>query len=126
VTLTDEELAERLEQRLMSHGIYVDDYVREDGELHIKYETAQAGDGIAKNEIGRLLNVLLDAREEGWEPVDVTAWVYAIGEEDPNGQWEAHEGWMYALEKGYLTETDFSQLVLSTVEVYAHERADDA
>lgn len=116
--LSDEELAEQLEQRLMSQGVYVNNYTRKDGVLHIGYETATGGEGVPKNEIGRLLNVLLDAREEGWEPSDVHAWVYDIeGEEDenPRGHWEAREGWMHALEAGHISETDFSTLVLSTV-----------
>jgi hypothetical protein len=120
MTLSNDALAERLEQRLMSHGIYVTNYTYHDGALHIGYETTTPGDGVPKNEIGRLLNVLLDAREDGWEPTDVHAWVYDIGDDEdedaePRGHWEAREGWMHALEAGHISETDFSTLVLSTV-----------
>jgi hypothetical protein len=115
MTLSDEELARLLEDRLMSHGVYVTDYAKEEGTLHVRYETADGGEGVPKNEVGRLLNVLLDAREDGWEPTDVKGWVYDIDADDPRGSWEAREGWMYALEEGYISETDFSTLVLSTV-----------
>jgi len=120
MSVSDEELAERLENRLMSHGVYVVDYTDSEGELHVAYETTTAGEGIAKNEIGRLLNVLLDAREDGWEPRTINAWVYDIderpvSERDHRGRWEAHEGWIHALEAGHISETDFSTLVLSTV-----------
>ncbi|MFC7229077.1 hypothetical protein N0B31_16860 [Salinirubellus salinus] len=120
MSVSDDELAERLEERLMSHGVYVVDYTESEGALHVAYETATKGEGVAKSEIGRLLNVLLDAREDGWEPRDVNAWVYDIedgpvSDRDPKGRWEAREGWLYALEEGYLSETDFSTLVLSTV-----------
>ena len=121
MSVSDEELAERLENRLMSHGVYVVDYTESEGQLHVAYETTSGGEGVARNEIGRLLNVLLDAREEGWEPRDVNAWVYDIekgdiSDRDPRGRWETREGWFHALEEGYLSETDFSALVLSTVQ----------
>ncbi len=115
MTLSDEEFARLLEDRLMSHGVYVTDYTEEEGTLHVRYETADGGDGVPKNEVGRLLNVLLDAREDGWEPTNVKGWVYDIDADDPRGSWEAREGWMHALEEGYISETDFSTLVLSTV-----------
>jgi hypothetical protein len=120
MSVSDEELAERLENRLMSHGVYVVDYTESEGQLHVAYETVSAGEGIAKSEIGRLLNVLLDAREDGWEPRDIKAWVYDIddapvSERDHRGTWEAREGWIHAMEKGYINEKDFSALVISTV-----------
>jgi len=115
MTLSDEEFARLLEDRLMSHGVYVTDYTREEETLHVRYETADGGEGVPKNEVGRLLNVLLDAREDGWEPTDLKGWVYDIDDDDPRGTWEAREGWIHALEEGYISETDFSTLVLSTV-----------
>ena len=115
MTLSDEEFARLLEDRLMSHGVYVTDYTKDEGTLHVRYETADGGKGVPKDEVGRLLNVLLDAREDGWEPTDLTGWVYDIDDDDPRGTWEAREGWMHALEEGYISETDFSTLVLSTV-----------
>jgi hypothetical protein len=115
MTLSDEELARLLEDRLMSHGVYVTNYTKVDETLHVRYETAVRGEGVPKNEVGRLLNVLLDAREDGWTPTTVKGWVYDIDADDPRGSWEAREGWMHALEEGYLSETDFSTLVLSTI-----------
>ena len=115
MTLSDEELTRLLEDRLMSHGVYVTDYTNEEGTLHVRYETPDGGEGVPRNEVGRVLNVLLDAREDGWEATDLKGWVYDIDEDDPRGSWEARKGWMHALEEGYISETDFSTLVLSTV-----------
>lgn len=112
--VTDDELHERLEERLMSHGVYVTDFaVNEDG-LHIKYETAAQGESVPHREVGRVLNVLLDAREDGWEPTTVHGWVTDLDDEE-RGSWRAKVGWIRALEDENLTETEFSQLVLSTI-----------
>jgi len=112
--VTVEELEERLTDRLMAHGIYVQSVVEEGGALHVEYETVAPGDGVPGREVGRVINRLRDAREEGWEPTDVHGWV---SDEDgtERGTWHAEEGWFHALAEGYISETDFSTLVLSTI-----------
>jgi hypothetical protein len=115
--LADADLHERLEDLLMGEGIYVTNFARRDGDIHIGYETT-ASEGIPHREIGRILTVLIEAREDGWEPCDVHGWVYDLDRSEgakPRGHWEAREGWFHALAEGDLSETDFSTLVLSTV-----------
>ena len=112
--VTDEELHDRLEERLMSHGIYVTDFAVNDDGLHVKYQTAAQGESVPHREVGRVLNVLLDAREDGWGPTDVHGWVTDL-DDDERGSWRAEAGWMRALENENLSETDFSQLVLRTI-----------
>lgn len=111
---SDEELHDRLENRLMSHGVYVTDFALDDDGLHVKYETAAQGESVPHREVGRVLNVFIDAREEGWDPVDIHGWVTDLDGEE-RGSWRAEAGWMRALENGNLSETDFSQLVLTTI-----------
>ncbi|WP_246045743.1 hypothetical protein [Halorussus ruber] len=41
--MDDEEVRERLEQRLMSHGVYVTNLTTEEGTLRVEYETATPG-----------------------------------------------------------------------------------
>lgn len=120
----------------MSQGIYVTDCTRTEGTLHVGYETMAPGEGVPQKEVGQLLNALLDLggvdtperdsvaafeRAGQWEPEDVQVWVFeGAGEADEDrpqrGRFEVREGWFHALAVGYLSETDFSTLVLSTLD----------
>lgn len=117
MTLDADGLAERFD-RLMGQGVYITDVAYEDGTLHVAHETL-APEGVPGREVGRVLEVLLDARADGWEPTDVHGWVYDAdgddGSRDRRGSWRAKEGWFHAFAEGYLSETDFSTLVLSTI-----------
>lgn len=116
MTLDADDLAERFD-RLMGQGVYVTDVAYEDGALHVAHETL-APEGVPGREVGRVLEVLIAARGDGWEPTDVHGWVYdadATGSRDPRGSWRAKEGWFHAFAEGHLSETDFSTLVLSTI-----------
>jgi hypothetical protein len=111
------ELVDRLERRLMSLGVYVERHDSEstdDGErLHVEYETA-AGD-LASGDVGNVCTELVDAHEDGWEPRDCHFWAFAVdGAGELLGDWAVREGWFHALDRGDLTETDFSSLVLLT------------
>lgn len=110
-----EDIYERIENRLMSHGIYVTDLERTDEAMEITYETVHATDGVPHNDIGRVVNLLRDFREEGWEPVAVEATVTDL-EGEELGTWEAEADWFHELAADEITETDFSQRVLETIE----------
>lgn len=118
-----EALGERLEEHLMAEGVYLTDYTVSEGTFHVAYETVSPEDGVPRNEMGSLLQELLDAHEQGWPATDVVVWVYDADEpaddREPKGKWETHEGWFDAFENGNLTETDLSTLVISTVDVEA-------
>jgi hypothetical protein len=112
-----EDIYERIENRLVSHGIYVTDFDRGDP-LEITYETVHAdsdADAVPDRDIGRLCNVLRDFREEGWEPVDLRATVTDLDGERL-GSWEAEAAWFRQLGRDEITETEFSQRVLETVD----------
>ena len=111
------EVVDRLDRRLMSLGVYVERHAieeREDGRrLHIEYETAAVG--LASSDIGNICTELIEAYEDGWEPLDCHFWAFSTdGAGELLGEWEVHAGWFHALERGDISETDFSTLVLST------------
>lgn len=109
------EVVDRLERNLMSLGVYVERHARqaEDGSetLHVEYETAAAG--LTRGDVGNVCTELVDAHQAGWEPVDCHFWVF---ETDGGflGEWEVRAGWFRALDRGDISQTDFSTLVLST------------
>ncbi|USZ68713.1 hypothetical protein NGM10_03000 [Halorussus salilacus] len=110
-----DDLHDRLESRLMSHGVYVTALDRADGTLSIEYETATPGEGVPQREMGRVLNLLLDAADDGWEPVDLRATVFDI-EGGERGAWRADEEWLRAHARGDLSDVELSERVLDTVE----------
>lgn len=108
------EVLDRLERNLMSLGVYVERHAREDDDgerLHVEYETAAAG--LTQADVGNVCTELVDAHGEGWEPIDCRFWVFGT-DGDFLGKWEVRAGWFRALERGDISETDFSTLVLST------------
>ena len=114
--MDDEELRERLEQRLMSHGVYVTDLETDGGTLRVDYETATPGDGVPHQEVGRVLNRLLDLhRDHGWEPTDVRGTVADV-DGNHRGTWRADGEWLAAHARGDLSDVDLSQRVLDTIE----------
>jgi hypothetical protein len=113
--MDEADLRERLEQRLMSHGVYVTDLDAVEGTLRIEYETATPGDGVPHREVGRVLNRLLAAHDDGWEPTDVRGVVSGI-DGDRRGTWRADAEWLVAHADGDLSDVDLSQRVLDTIE----------
>ena len=114
---TTAEVVDRLDRRLMSLGVYVERHAieaDEDGRrLHVEYETTAGG--LASGDIGNVCTELIEAYEDGWEPLDCRFWAFSTdGAGDLLGEWEVHAGWFHALECGDISETDFSTLVLST------------
>jgi hypothetical protein len=110
-------VVDRLERNLMSLGVYVERHAREQETLHIEYETADAG--LTRGDLGNVCSELRDIQNAGWEPIDCRFWVFDT-EGGFHGEWALKAGWLRALDRGDLSETDFSTLVLS-----AREPADD-
>ena len=106
-------IVDRLERNLMSLGIYVERHATDSGTLHIEYETAAAG--LSKGDLGNVCSELRDAHTEGWEPRECRFWVFDT-DGGFRGQWSVRSGWLRALDRGTISETDFSTLVLSTME----------
>jgi hypothetical protein len=113
--VTDEELADRLDARLMNHGVYVTSVERDDRGLHLTYETVAPGDGVPHREVGRVCNFLRDAADDGWAYADVHATVTST-DGDRRGTWRADADWFRALDRGDLSEVEFSGRVLETIE----------
>ncbi len=111
------EIAARLELNLMSLGVYVERHARASETLHVEYETAD--DGLTRSELGHVCTELRDAFDDGWEPIDCHFWVFDT-EGGFRGEWIVRSGWLRALDREDISETDFSTLVLS-----ARESADD-
>lgn len=122
--MDDSAVVDRLERNLMAGGIYVERSVRDGETLHLEYETAAAG--IPNDQIGAVCSELVDAQEAGWEPSDVHAWAFDL-DGLFCGHWRAEAGWFRALDRGDLSETDFSTLVLSTrsTDLDAHPPSSD-
>ena len=112
--MTDD-LAERIENRLMSHGVYVTDLDRGEERLDVTYETIHAEDEVPHADIGRVINLLRELREDDWDPVPVHGTATDL-EGDELGSWRAEAEWFHALAAGEMTETEFSQRVLDTIE----------
>jgi hypothetical protein len=106
-------IVDRLERNLMSLGVYVERHARESDTLHLEYETAAPG--LTTGDIGNVCSELREAHDAGWEPRDCTFWAFHT-EGGFHGRWSVSAGWFRALERGDISETDFSTLVLSTRE----------
>ncbi|WP_436343724.1 hypothetical protein [Natronorubrum sp. FCH18a] len=117
-----------LENRLMSHGIYVTDVQRlsdeadaerEDTRLPdgagfaLEYETVSDAPAVDSDEVGAVVRTLLDiANEREWAPgrLEVTSW---STEGDVRGRWHVEREWFDALGLEY-DDLEFSQRVLAT------------
>lgn len=106
----------QVESRLTSHGVYVDEFTVEDGDYFVSYESIAADDGaIPHQEVGRVLNVLLDLHPGGWGGTNVEGTVLNLDGEI-EGTWHVEDEWLVDLDAYRLTETEFSQKVIGTIE----------
>ena len=110
----DDPVIEQVGYRLMSQGVYFQSVERSGQALRIEYETVAPGDGIPRQQMGRVINPFRDALEEGWEPAGLDVWVYDTDGEF-RGRWGMEAEWLESLEAEELTEVEFSRRVLSTV-----------
>lgn len=111
----DDDLATLLENRLMSHGVYVDVFERRDGGYYLEYESLYADEGVIPHrEVGRVINVFLDLHDDDWAGVDIEAVVTNL-EGDPEGRWQVKQSWLADLLADELSETEFSEKVIGTL-----------
>jgi len=106
---------EQLEDRLMGQGVYLTDLTESDGELVIEYESIAGGDGFPKRQVGRVLRMVWDTRDRGGDAVSIDATVTDTDGEIL-GTWRAEDEWVEALRDDDLTQTEFSEKVLDTVD----------
>lgn len=113
---TDDELLERVSNRLMGQGVYFEEADYEDGRLVLEYETVAPGDGVPHQQIGKVINEFRDLLDDGWVPTTIEATVFDVEEGYRRGSWRMEEEWLHALEAGELSEVEFSGRVLDTLE----------
>lgn len=113
---TDDELLERVSNRLMGRGVYFEAAEREDDRLALEYQTVAPGDGVPHQQIGKVINAFRDLLDEGWEPTTIEATVVDASVDHRRGRWRMEEEWLRALEAGELSEVEFSGRVLDTLE----------
>jgi len=109
------ELESRLDSRLMTRGLYLTSFARDEDGLHLAYETTAPGDGVPHREVGKVLTLLRDAREEGWTVETVHGTVCDLDGET-RGTWRAEGDWLRALVEEDISEVEFSGRVLDTIE----------
>ena len=107
---------DRLEARLTSHGVYVTDANLDGETIALTYESIDAGasGGVPHREAGRVINVVRDLLEAE-QSVGIDATVLDL-EGDERGTWRMDSTWLDALEAGNLSEVDFSERVIDTIE----------
>ncbi|WP_226479062.1 hypothetical protein [Natrinema amylolyticum] len=123
-------VAVTLENRLMSHGLYVTD-VRwmaeteppgDDGAgIELEYEAVSEAPAVTSDEVGAVLRTLLTIGDEReWTPgrLEVTS---LTTDGDVRGWWYVEREWFERLGSD-LSQVEFSERVLSTVKNYRHER----
>jgi len=125
----DRPVAVTLENRLMSHGIYLTSFAwkgegdppADDGVgIELAYEVVTEASGVTRDEVGAVLRTLLTIGDErSWTPgrLEVTS---LTTDGDVRGWWYVEREWFEQLESG-LTQLEFSQRVLSTIKNYRPE-----
>jgi hypothetical protein len=119
---------ETVETELRANGVDVDalttgtragDDGGDDGAervLELTYTTAFPGSSVEHGEMGRALNALIDLADDGeWDPARVEATVLR-SPGDVLGTWHADPDWFRGLTDYRLSETEFSQRVLATLD----------
>lgn len=112
----EDDVLEQIEYRLMSHGVYVDRIDRTDDGISVEYESIGAGTGDPRQQIGRVINVFREFADQGeWTVQDIEATVKDL-DGNPQGSWAMDADWLEALDENDLSEVEFSQRVLATIE----------
>jgi hypothetical protein len=113
----DQDFEFRLESRLTSHGVYVQSVDETDTGFAVEYESF-AGDSegvIPHREVGRVINVFRDLHPDDWSGSEIEA---TVTDFDGNklGTWHVEPAWIDRLHNGDLTEVEFSQKVIETID----------
>jgi len=114
----DEDREFALESRLTNHGCYLREAAVDDDGYHVTYQSAaaDANGEIPHQQVGDVVNdfrKLFDRRD--WPVRSVEATVTDL-DDDPLGSWRAERSWFVALADGDLTEVEFSERLLDSLE----------
>lgn len=107
----------QVESRLTSYGVYVDEVVEEKSQYNVRYESF-AGDSegiVPHQEVGRVINVFRDLHPDDWTGTDIEA-VVTDFEGVELGTWHVEADWIDELHNDDLSEVEFSQRVIETIE----------
>lgn len=105
-----------VEGDLRSNGISVEAIQTDDEAVRVEYLTAFPGVHVNHTEMGRVLTTFIDRAEAGeWDPVRVEATVLRH-QDDVQGTWHAEAEWFRKYLDYELSDEDFSELVLETLE----------
>ncbi|TYT61840.1 hypothetical protein [Natrialba swarupiae] len=114
----DPPIAVTLENRLMSHGIYVLevewDEPSSETDFHLTYEVVTDAPRVTSDEVGTVVRtVLAIADERGWSPGHLEATSRGT-DGSLRGRWRVERDWFDDLH-AELTESEFSRRILETV-----------
>jgi hypothetical protein len=114
----EEDFQFRVESRLTSHGVYVDEVRETGGGYELTYESVSAEEeaAIPHREVGRVINVFRDLHDDDWSGADIEATVTDFDGVE-QGTWHVEADWLDALHNGELSEVDFSGKVIDTIEL---------
>jgi len=104
----------QLQQRLTSHGVYVESVEYGDA-FELVYESIDAEGGVPQREVGRVVNVFRDVFGDDWEGERIEATVYDLDGERV-GSWHVRSEWIRGLSTGDLSEVEFSRRVVDAIE----------
>ena len=107
----------RVESRLTSHGVYVEDVEETEAGYSLTYESiAVADEGVVPHrEVGRVINVFRDLHDDDWAGDRIEGDVLDL-DGNHRGTWHVEAEWLDDLHNGDLTEVEFSQKVVDTIE----------
>lgn len=116
---TDGDFEFLLESRLTGFAVYLTGFTETESGYDITYESIAADEtgAIPHREVGRIVNVFRDIEDD---PVEIQATVTDLDGE-PMGEWQADRDWLAALEDDELTEVEFSEQVIDSIEPVEQE-----
>jgi|GEM_PF-647769 len=115
----DQDFEFLLESRLTGFAVYLTEVSETDDGYELIYESiaADQASAIPHREVGRIVNVFRDITDD---PVEIEATVQNM-DGTTLGTWHAPRKWLVALESGELTELEFSEKVVSSIEPAGQE-----
>ncbi|RDI72433.1 hypothetical protein [Halopelagius longus] len=105
-----------VEGELRSNGISVESIDTGGETVELTYLTAFPGESVNHLEVGRALRTFVErVTADEWEPKRVEATVLR-SDDDVQGTWHAEAEWFREYDQYELSDEDFSELVLGTLE----------
>jgi hypothetical protein len=106
-----------LEEELRGNNISVEEvHVDDEGGVDVTYLTAFPAAHVHHREVGQALTAFIDLAQSGeWDPEPVHATIVRT-DDDVQGRWRAEPEWFEGYLSYNLSDEDFSELVLDTLE----------